>query len=226
MKRRLMSTALMAVVLFTLAFMTPALAPAVYAHQLTVTVDVTGFITASIEASSNHKRTRIVAGPGFIDSFNTSFALSGFNTSFAHELLCEPDRFLIFGSTDDFPAVPRFFTGDSEGTPDRSYSNLLGFPYRDFDFKSDSLTFQSIDWLEEIGFTPAAGITCTIERFNIRVEFNADGSTTIKFNHFATKDFPEPRGKSGRDKTSTENHGHNIEFSDPVVAMVSEVSHP
>ena len=221
MKKRLMSTALMAVVLFTLAFMTPALAPAVYAHPSTVTVNVTGFINVDIAgASSNHKGTRIAAGPGFIDSFSPSFA---------HELLCEPGRFLRFGELGVGPGGSTFFTEEPLGTPDGRYSNLLGFPYRELEFKSDVLTVQSIDWIEEIfgevPFTPAAGITCTIERFAFRIEISEDGSTTIKFNHFATIDFVESKGNSGKDKESFERHGHGVVSTTPTEVAVTDNLH-
>ena len=90
MKKRLMGTALMAVVLFTLAFMTPALAPAVYAHPIAVTVTVTGLIEASFEASSNHKGSRVTAGAGEFTGFNP---LDG---PFTHQLFCKDETF-IFG---------------------------------------------------------------------------------------------------------------------------------
>ena len=223
MKKRLMSTALMAVVLFTLAFMTPALAPAVYAHPSTVTVNVTGFINVDITgASSNHKGTRIAAGAGLIDSFGPS--------NFVHELLCEPGSFLRFGDgakLDDKGAT--FFTEDSNGAPDGLYSNSDGFPYRELEFKSDVLTVQSIDWIEEIfeivPFSPSPGITCTIERFAFRIELNEDGSTTVKFNHFATIDFVESKGKSGKDKESFERHGHGIVFTTPTLVTVTDSLH-
>ena len=198
MKKRLMSTALMAVVLFTLAFMTPALAPAVYAHPTAVTVTVTGLIETIIEANSNHKGNRITAGAGTIASFSP----------FEHELFCEPGKFFSFGES---------FSADTV-VP---YSSP-GFKYRDFNFKSDSMTFLSIDWIAEITFTPAAGITCTIERFNFRVEFNPDETTRTEFNHFAAKDFEELRGNSGKVKESFERHQHNIVFDDLVAVAVSD----